>query len=894
MNKKPSDEVTFGKWVRQRRHILDLTQQELADQVSCARITLRRIESGGLKPSKALAQILLEKLGAPPTQLEEWLQFARGGAGLPHELPPLSNKPISNLPAPLTSFIGREKEQSEIIKLIHKHRLITLTGPGGVGKTRLSLKASERVLRNYADGVWMVELARIHDPLLILRVTAITIGLRDEPQRPVIDMLLDYLRERQMLLILDNCEHLLDDCAHFTNTLLRRCPQLKILATSREALGILGEAVYPVPSLGLPDLQQLLDGLRNFESVKLFEERAQLVHYDFSLTLENAPSVTQICRRLDGIPLAIELAAAKVGTLSTEQIANQLDDRFNLLTEGNRSALPRQQTLRASIDWSWGLLTEPEQILMRQLSVFIGGWTIKAAQEICNGHVQELTHSLVKKSLVVMDQGAGRYHFHETIHQYANQKLIETGESNLLRDRHLEYFLKLAETAEPHLIRPEQIEWLPVLDADYENIRLALERALSKDTPEPALNMCRALGMFWEIRCYWAEGLNWVKRALAKPVQDSKKEEKIARARALCTRAMLEWQLNNWEKILDPAEASLALALEVSDKKDIAIAKYFVAGALFARGENGDTAYSLLKQSFGDFQALNESFWQAQVFQTLGYFLATPTETNYRDLLLRSLELARQAGERLVLANALSEYADWLFRVNQMDDAKQHVEESEQLLKQLGAENISINPFLFADMAWSNGDTQTARSLYTELEKRFRLLGAEGFSASCIGNLGLLAMEEGNLDQARAYLEEALIIQRKIGSKPGIAFYLTEMSNLLYSEGNLEGFKQNFRECLSLRTYLRKDHKTSILRTILGSLYVQRPENSSRLLGVINKHENEFDLPRTPVQKRYCQRAEVHARKLLGNTAFETAFTEGQKMFLDEALDFALKTVEEM
>jgi tetratricopeptide (TPR) repeat protein len=261
---------------------------------------------------------------------------------------------------------------------------------------------------------------------------------------------------------------------------------------------------------------------------------------------------------------------------------------------------------------------------------------------------------------------------------------------------------------------------------------------------------------------------------------------------------------------------------------------------------------------------------------------------------LRSLELARQAGERLVLANALSEYADWLFRVNQMDDAKKHVEESEKLYKQLGTENISNNPFLLANMAWSNGDIQTARSLYTELENRFRLLGAKGFRASCIGNLGRLAMDEGNLDQARAYLEEALSIQREIGSKPGIAFYLIELGNLLYSQGNLEAFKQNFRECLSLKTYFREYHKTSILRTILGSLYFQRPESSVRLLGVIDKHENEFDLPRTPVEKRYCRRAEVHACKILGNAIFASAFAEGQKMSLDEALDLAWKTVEEM
>ncbi|HEX9389004.1 MAG TPA: helix-turn-helix domain-containing protein, partial [Anaerolineales bacterium] len=761
MDKKSSEDISFGEWVRQRRHILDLTQQELADRVGCARITLRRIESGALKPSKELAKIMLEKLGAP-AKGEEWLQFARGLSGLPLQSIPVPPKPNSNLPAPLTTFIGRKKEQSEVIRLITKHRLISLTGSGGVGKTRLSLKVGEQVLENYVDGVWLVELAPILDPLLVPRAIAIAVGLRDEPQRPVIDMLCDYLRGKEMLLILDNCEHLVDACAHLANALLQSCPLLKILATSREPLGILGEAVYRVPSLGLPDFQQLLDTFRDFESVELFEERAQLAQFDFSLTLENASSVAQICHRLDGIPLAIELAAAKVGTFSTEQIAKQLDDRFNLLTEGNRTALPRHQTLRASMGWSWGLLTDSEQILMRQLSVFAGGWNLEAAQAVCNGDVLKLTNSLVKKSLVVLDQETGRYHFHETIRQYANEKLVESGESNLLRDRHLDYFLKLAETAEPYLIRSEQIEWLPVLDADYENLRLAFEWAMSKESAEPALNLCKALGWFWEIRCYWLEGLNWSTRALTKPMQGANKKEKIARTRVLYTRILLEKQLgNSVEQILSLAEASLALAFETSDRRDIAIAKYFLADALFQRGEEKHRAFSLQQQSFAEFQELNEPFWQAFSFLYPGDLPKGKTELNFHDWHLQCIELARKTGERLTLADALTKYADWLFGMGRVEEAKKCAEESDNLYKQVGAENISLNPFLFAEIAWSKGDTQKARSIYMELYQRFSLLGEKGFRSNSAGKLGILAMEEEELDQARAYLEEALMLERE-------------------------------------------------------------------------------------------------------------------------------------
>jgi predicted ATPase/DNA-binding XRE family transcriptional regulator len=894
MKNNLSDDIFFGEWLRQRRHILDLTQQELADRIGCARITLRRIEAGTLKPSKGLAEILLKELGVPSTNLEAWLRFARGGSGLPNQSNLGPKEPISNLPASLTTFIGRRKEQSDVIRLIAKHRLVTLSGSGGIGKTRLSLKVGEQILGNYTDGVWLVELAPILDPFLVPRILAIAIGLRDEPQRPVIDMLCDYLRAKAVLLILDNCEHLSEACAHLANTLLKSCPQLKILATSREPLGVLGEAIYRVPSLGLPDLQQLLDTFRDFESVRLFEERAQLAQFDFSLTLENAFSVAQICHRLDGIPLAIELAAAKAGMFSTGQIAKQLDDRFNLLIEGNRTALPRHQTLRASIDWSWGLLTQSEQTLMRQLSVFAGGWTLEAAQAICDSNVQERMHSLVKRSLVMIDQERGRYHFHETIRQYANEKLVESGEGKTSRDRHLAYFLSLVETAEPHLIRPEQIEWLPILDADYENIRLALEWALSQESAEPALKLCRALGWFWEIRCYWLEGLNWSTQALAKPLQNADKDEKDALARALYTNAQLNWQLGNREQMQVPAEKSLVLALEVSDKRDLAIARFVKGSALRLRGDANDQALPLLEQSFAEFQKLNEPFWQARSFRMFGFLLADQGKLKDEYVYEKMLELGRKAGERLTLADALSDYADWLFRINQVNEAEQYVEESDRLYKQIGAEKSSANSLLLAGIAWTNGDYPKARLMYLELKERLTLLGDRDSPARCLNLLGLLAMDEGDLSEAQEYFEQALALGQGVWNKVFLASIQIELSNLRYQQGRLTEFKENFREGFALKNYFTDYQKASVLLTILGSLYPERPENATRLLGIISKYDNEAVFRFSPIEKRYCNRAESYARKTLGNATFESAFVEGQKMTLDEGLDLAWKTVEEM
>jgi predicted ATPase/transcriptional regulator with XRE-family HTH domain len=894
-------EISFGEWLRKQRRSLDLSRQAFAAQVGCAEVTLRRIEAGTLKPSKELANILLEKLGILETERLQWISFARGLAAFPLPSSPSSNKPITNLPAPLTTFVGREKEQADVMGLITKHRLVTLTGSGGVGKTRLSIKVGEQVFGNYADGVWLVELAPILDPLLVPRTTAITIGLRDEPQRPVIDMLSDYLREKKMLLILDNCEHLLDACAHLADTLLQRCHRLKILATSREVLSILGEATYRVSSLDVPDSQQLVKNLRDNESVRLFEQRAQLVQMDFSLTIEKASSVAKICNQLDGIPLAIELAAARVSAFSAEQIAAHLQESFRLLNIGNRSALPRHQTLQATIDWSYDLLSPAEKSVFLRLSIFVNGWTYEAAEFICSDAnitpeaILDLLIQLTNKSLVIkeeLDVGT-RYHMLETIRQYANQKLAESGESEALRDKHLDCFLNLAETAELNLIRTEQIEWLPILDADYENFRFALEWALSKETAEPSLNLCRALWWFWVLHNYWLEGLSWVKRALTKPSQNESRNEKVARARALYTQANLEAQLGNFDRMLSPAEASLALASEVSDNRDVAIARFTVGSALiFALGEADDQPRSLIAQSFADFQELNEPFWQVQAFTFLGY----RANLKLHDWYSKRLELARKAGERLTLADVLWTYADWLYRLNRMDDARKYTEEADTIYKQIGSKyiNTSVNALLFADIAWSNGDYEKAKSLYRELQEYFSLLGERFWTSICVLELGRLAMDEGDLHQAQVYLEQALAVQREIGYKPVIADCLADLSNLFYLQGNLEAFKQNFRECVSLEKYFAKIHKACILMAILGSLYLKNPVSSAHLMGSVDHHERESGYPLKPLEKRFWSRAETQARKALGDEAFAAAFEEGQKMSINEALDLALKTVEEM
>jgi len=411
---------------------------------------------------------------------------------LPQEFPPLKTQKVinHNLPLNLTSFIGREKEISEIKASLEETRLLTLIGPGGTGKTRLSIQVGMDILAGISNGVWIAELAPISDPALIPQAVASIFGLREGPGHPLLDQINDYLRAKRLLLILDNCEHLVEAVAKFSDQILKASPQVKILASSREALSVAGEKTYRVPSLLMPDNEDdSLDEILKYEAVQLFVERATAVNPKFELTKKNGSSIAQICRRLDGIPLALELAAARAKVLSVEQIAERLDDRFRLLTGGSRTALPRQQTLRAMIDWSYGLLSEPEKALFRRLAVFEGGWDLEAAEKICSGavvdeyEVLDLMTQLVDKSLVIAEDKDDevRYRRLETIRQYAREKLLETDESTEIRNRHLNYFIERVATLEEGYINPFQYEMTRKISPDFDNIRSAFTWALDKD-----------------------------------------------------------------------------------------------------------------------------------------------------------------------------------------------------------------------------------------------------------------------------------------------------------------------------------------------------------------------------------------------------------------------------
>jgi predicted ATPase len=429
----------------------------------------------------------------------------------------------TNLPFPLTSFIGRTSQVAEITRLASTTRLLTLTGPGGVGKTRLAQEVAGQL--RFADGVWMVDLAPLSQAGDVPQAVALALGVRQEAKRPALSTLVDALRERELLLLLDNCEHLIPACLEVIAALLGACLALSILATSREALGVGGELLWRVPSLSVPPssfdqpaqggAEAITEQVRSSEAVQLFLTRAQAVRPDFHLTPLNAAAIARICQRLDGIPLAIELAAARVQVLSSEQIAARLADRFGLLTRGHRLALPRQQTLRASLDWSYGLLEDGEQRLLRRLAVFAGAFSLEAAEAVCSsgedgGPLEMLdgVSQLVNKSLVVMEEQEAQAHYRllETVRQYALEKLEGSGEGERLRDQHLAYALALVRAAEPGLHGPEQVRWKRRVEQAYVNLRAACDWALDRKQWELALQLAAGLWPFWELSGRTAEG----------------------------------------------------------------------------------------------------------------------------------------------------------------------------------------------------------------------------------------------------------------------------------------------------------------------------------------------------------------------------------------------------
>lgn len=553
--------------------------------------------------------------------------------GLPADFPPLKTLDAlpNNLPVQLTSFIGRDREISQIRHLLGATRLLSLTGVGGTGKTRLALQVASEVLEaeQFPHGVWLVELASLSDPALVPQAVATALGVRELMGRTFSDLLRDSLSQKNLLLVLDNCEHLIQECAQLADTLLHSAPHLKILTTSREALGIAGETGYPVPSLGIPDVSvlrsssQTPESLSQYDAVRLFIDRALAVQPQFQLTNQNALAVAQVCARLDGIPLAIELAAARVKGLSVDQIASRLDDRFRLLTGGSRTALPRQRTLQAAIDWSYKLLSDTERVLLPRLSVFSGGWSLEAAEFVCAGGnveadtILDLLLRLVDKSLVVADAQGDETHYHmlETIRQYAQEKLDESGESQPIRNQHLEFFLKLAMEANPELFSADQPLWIERLDTEHDNFRGALRWSLDGHRIELGIALAAELSNYWTHANHVAEGRAWLAELLAHNEPPLPME---SQAVALSDSGWLAFWENDFSAARLFEKQSLVLFREIGDRQKIATALN-ILGIALAYGGDIEAARPLLEEALELRRDLDLPYFAANTMVALGF-----------------------------------------------------------------------------------------------------------------------------------------------------------------------------------------------------------------------------------------------------------------------------------
>jgi predicted ATPase len=703
------------------------------------------------------------------------------------DFPPLRSPASApnNLPLQPTSFVGREREIAAITQALSTTRLLTLTGAGGAGKTRLALQVAADLVEDYPDGVWFVDLAPLADPALVPATAAAALGVRDAAERPAQEALVAVLQARSALLLLDNCEHLLAACAALADALVRGCPRLRVLATSRASLGIAGETVRRVPSLTLPERSAPapLERLTQYEAVRLFIERAVAARGDFQVSNATAPALAEICWRLDGIPLAIELAAARVRVLSLEQLARRLDDRFRLLTAGSRTALPRQQTLRALVDWSYSLLAEGERALLRRLSIFAGGWALEAAEAVCTGEglaadeVLDVLARLVDQSLVVAEElpgaagaeGEVRYRLLETIRQYAAEKLAAAGEEAGLAARHARYFTALAEEATPHLTRAEQLAWLARLDREGDNLRAVLGwcvgqgNAGDSEAAELGLRLGGALRHFWFLRAQLREAQAWLHQLLILPTAATRTPH---RAMALGTAAFFTGMVEGGSATATALfEESLVLARETG-RIDVAAAVLVHAQLLVPDPVRRQT---LLEEGVALGRTLSDSTALRMALLWLGiHHLLAGDQSLARDYCARSRAASVAVGDRWITSIACDGLANVARARGDMETAQQLFAEELTLHRELGDKHGIGHTLLFiGELAEEQGDIEGAATCYAEALAMLRDAWDPGRLTAVLRGVAALALARAQPARALRLAGAAAAVQQNLWSPEG-------------------------------------------------------------------------------------------------------------------------------
>ncbi len=789
--------------------------------------------------------------------------------GLPADFPPLRtlDTQLNNLPIQPTLFIGREKEVTAVTALLRREdvRLLTLTGPGGTGKTRLGLQVAAELSEVFANGVFFVNLAPISDPSLVVPTIAWTLDVREAAGRPLLDLVSAFLREKQVLLLLDNFEQVVSAALEVAD-LLTVCPRLKVLVTSREVLHVRAEREFAVPVLTVPDPKHLPDlvALSQYEAVALFIQRAQAVKPDFEVTNVNAPAVAKICVRLDGLPLAIELAAARVKFFAPQALLTRLEQGLALLTGGARDLPARQQTLRGAINWSYDLLSPQEQQLFRRLSVFVDGWTWEAAEVVCRvagelaADVLDGLLSLVDKSLLRQQdstEGEPRFGMLQLLREFGLEHLAVSGEMEIVRGAHADYYLWLAEEAFPELAGPQQIRWFERLEWEHENLGMALSWLLERahmevqtkegrEQSERTLRLCVALFPFWYNRGYFREGWSFLERTLAmrEGVNAS------LRARVLYNAGFLLWDMDDLERVEALAEESLTLYRELGETAGVA-RSLCLLGAVAWRRSQYAAARTLDEEAGALFQQVGDTWGRGRCLT----------------------DLAR-------MATMQGEY----------DRARALLEESLALYRNLGdQQRIGWVLYLLAHVLFvSQGDLARASALAEQSLALQREVGARSFIHEPLRLLAEIRLAQGEHIKARKIAEESMAILREIGVRWDTAMAFISLARILASQGDHAAARDLYQESLALLHKLGNKESIATCLEGLGAVVAAQDEplQAARLWGAAETLRQDIGTPLPPVYRADYEQAMTAARSALGEKAFAAALAEGRTMTPEQAL----------
>ena len=850
----------------------------------------RRAEA--LAAYERLRDVLAERLGTDPSAELAALHVSVLREERARPVAP-DEPPRTNLRAGLTSFVGRDEDLTRVGKLVGEYRLITLTGPGGAGKTRLAVESARTLVAGMPDGVWLVELAPVSDPAEVPRAVFAALGVLEHAVLPrervpevdradPVDRLVAMLAGKDLLLVIDNCEHLVAAVAGLVDRLLGECPAVRVLATSREPLGMTGEAQWPVEPLALPPSDVDAEAAAGYAAVRLFADRAAAVRPGFAVDRSTVDAVVRICRALDGIPLAIELAAARLSAMAPEQVAGRLDDRFRLLTRGSRTALPRHQTLRAVVDWSWELLGAAERALLRRLSVFSGGATLEAAERVCAGdpvqpdEVLDLATALVDKSLLVTADD-GRYRMLETIRAYAREQLAAAGEAERVRRAHAAFFLELTETAEPHLRTGEQLAWLPRLDPEHDNLHDAVRGAIAAGDTETALRMIGALAWYWWLRGHRVEGTDLAAEAMTMPgeVPD------VLRAMAYVAGAVNGLGgRRDFEQQLDWFRRAVELTAHADTEAHARYPLLRLLGPMSTLVEQWGSAdaMSSLAERFDDADPWVRSvarFMYAQAEINLGGATAS-AEVNLR----AGLEGFRVLGERWGISASLAALADLTSRRGDHTGALAYLEEAVALLAEVGSaeDGPEVQGRLGLEL-WLLGERDRAWAVLADALRRAQRVGLPEAVARVEHTMSELARVSGDLTQARNRLERVAGLTWGLNAAPQMfALIAGSFGCLATATGDLAAARRHHAEALDRA--LASTDMPVVAQVLVGvadlALAEGDLEQAARLLGAVDgirggPDHAQLDAPRVTAA----------ARAALGEPAFTGAYERGRATTAD-------------